>query len=88
MSLPRSDHHLVRMHAIINMMHLARPPACVVHGDYRVRHRRVTVVRGDPQLWGLTLIAMNLCCILAIILAAHGVLAYLGILMRRVITNE
>ena len=48
MSLPRSDLHLVRVHAMIIMMRMARPPACVVHEDYRVRHLRVTVVRGDP----------------------------------------
>ena len=50
MSLPRSDCPFVRVHPMIIVMHMARPPACAVHGDFRVQHLRVTVVRGDPQL--------------------------------------
>ena len=50
MSLSRTDLPVVCMHTIIIVMHMVRPPASAVHGDYRVWHIRVTAVRGDFQV--------------------------------------
>ena len=35
------------MQTMIIVLHMARPPACAVHKDYRIRRLRVTVMRGD-----------------------------------------